>query len=259
MDRAAARFGRPAAATGAAGRAAAPHQPSRGVPPQRGARHHDPGAGPGGDGGGGRAWLATSARSWRWSSSRAMRPLVAGTYLMPSFGRYEHAADVVRRLRALDRCGRGGRVVLSRAREAPSGHSTVTRRAAAVAALRSASMASRPARTLGPRRALLAALAWALLALLSLAPVALAAGPPFGDRPRAPAPTSSTTRTSCHGSRSRRSMSSLQTLQDATGVDMVVFLQVKPASRSARRGPPRTPRRCSTHGAWAAPRVTARC
>jgi homocysteine S-methyltransferase len=31
-----------------------------------------------------------------------MRPLVAGTYLMPSFGRYEHAADVVRRLRAAD-------------------------------------------------------------------------------------------------------------------------------------------------------------
>ncbi len=29
-----------------------------------------------------------------------MRGLVAGTYLMPSFGRYEHAADVVRRLRA---------------------------------------------------------------------------------------------------------------------------------------------------------------
>src|SRR5689334_21242668 len=27
-------------------------------------------------------------------------PLVAGTYLMPSFGRYEHAAEVVRRLRA---------------------------------------------------------------------------------------------------------------------------------------------------------------
>ena len=30
-----------------------------------------------------------------------LRPLVAGTYLMPSFGRYEHAADVVRRLRAM--------------------------------------------------------------------------------------------------------------------------------------------------------------
>jgi homocysteine S-methyltransferase len=32
-----------------------------------------------------------------------MRPLVAGTYLMPSFGRYEHAADVVRQLRAVER------------------------------------------------------------------------------------------------------------------------------------------------------------
>jgi homocysteine S-methyltransferase len=29
-----------------------------------------------------------------------MRPFVAGTYLMPSFGRYEHAADVVRQIRA---------------------------------------------------------------------------------------------------------------------------------------------------------------
>jgi homocysteine S-methyltransferase len=31
-----------------------------------------------------------------------MRPFVAGTYLMPSFGRYEHAADVVRQIRATE-------------------------------------------------------------------------------------------------------------------------------------------------------------
>ena len=31
---------------------------------------------------------------------RELRPLVAGTYLMPSFGRYEHAAEIVRRLRS---------------------------------------------------------------------------------------------------------------------------------------------------------------
>ena len=30
----------------------------------------------------------------------AGRPLVAGTYIMPSFGRYEQAAELVRRLRA---------------------------------------------------------------------------------------------------------------------------------------------------------------
>ncbi|MFN8620699.1 MAG: bifunctional homocysteine S-methyltransferase/methylenetetrahydrofolate reductase [Chloroflexota bacterium] len=37
-----------------------------------------------------------------------LRPLVAGTYLMPSFGRYEHAAEIVRRLRADAPTGAGG-------------------------------------------------------------------------------------------------------------------------------------------------------
>ena len=33
------------------------------------------------------------------------RHLVAGTYLMPSFGRYEQAAELVRRIRALQPAG----------------------------------------------------------------------------------------------------------------------------------------------------------
>ena len=31
----------------------------------------------------------------------AVAPLVAGTYVMPSFGRYEQAAELVRRIRAI--------------------------------------------------------------------------------------------------------------------------------------------------------------
>ena len=37
---------------------------------------------------------------WRTRSSRRSRPRRAGTYLMPSFGRYEQAAELVRRIRA---------------------------------------------------------------------------------------------------------------------------------------------------------------
>jgi uncharacterized membrane protein YgcG len=93
-------------------------------------------------------------------------------------------------------------------------------------------MARRPARTLGPRHALLAVVAWTLLALLTLAPVALAAGPPFGDRPEG---------TGSHliddaGVLTRQAEAaldqSLQALQDATGTDVVVYLQTKPAARN---------------------------
>ncbi len=107
MERATAALGRPPAATGAAGRAAAAHvaaTPSScttrcPASPSR-TRSAPPWPRP-----------ATVARrsGWSspWSSCRASRPLVQGTYIMPSFGRYELSAELVRRLRH-DRAGDAG-------------------------------------------------------------------------------------------------------------------------------------------------------
>lgn len=75
-------------------------------------------------------------------------------------------------------------------------------------------------------------MAWTLLALLTLAPVALAAGPPFGDRPEG----SGRHLVDDAGVIARQPESaldqSLQALQDATGTDVVVYLQTKPAART---------------------------
>jgi len=93
-------------------------------------------------------------------------------------------------------------------------------------------MARRPARSLGPSRIVLAALAWSLLLLTTLAPVALAAGPPFPDR---------TTGAGSHLVDDAEVLprqpqaaldDALAALEDATGVDVVVYLQVKPAART---------------------------
>ena len=47
---------------------------------------------------------ASAARRSAWRRRcellHEMRPLVEGTYIMPSFGRYEQSAELVRRVRA---------------------------------------------------------------------------------------------------------------------------------------------------------------
>ena len=87
-----------------------------GILPLQSARHAEflhnevpgitiPDAGARGDGGGRRARAPRSASSSRSTSSTASATLVAGTYVMPSFGRYEQAAELVRRIRALQPAG----------------------------------------------------------------------------------------------------------------------------------------------------------
>ena len=93
-------------------------------------------------------------------------------------------------------------------------------------------MARRPARDLGPRRILLAALAWALLALLTLAPLSLAAGPPFDDRPTGSGAHVIDDADVLPKQPQAALDDALASLQDTTGVDIVVYLQVKPASHS---------------------------
>lgn len=93
-------------------------------------------------------------------------------------------------------------------------------------------MARRPARALGPRRTLLAVLAWVLLVLLSAAPAAFAAGPPFEDRPVGAGSHVVDDADVLARQPETALDSALASLQDATGVDVVVYLQVKPASRT---------------------------
>ena len=61
--------------------------------------HHDPRRDPGRDARGRRPRRRGRAGADAWRSSRQVDHLVAGTYIMPSFGRYEQAAELVRRLR----------------------------------------------------------------------------------------------------------------------------------------------------------------
>ena len=86
-------------AAGPARRPAAPELPPRRVPAQRGARHHDPRRDPDGDARGRRAKGAEVGLALSLSLLAEVDHLVAGTYIMPSFGRYEQAAELVRRLR----------------------------------------------------------------------------------------------------------------------------------------------------------------
>ncbi len=94
-------------------------------------------------------------------------------------------------------------------------------------------MARRSARIPGSRLAIPAILAWTLLALLSLAVGASAAGPPFGERPQGPGAHLIDDADVISRQPQAALDGSLQALQDTTGTDLVVYLQVKPASRSA--------------------------
>ncbi|MFN8620698.1 MAG: TPM domain-containing protein [Chloroflexota bacterium] len=91
-------------------------------------------------------------------------------------------------------------------------------------------MARRPAPTLGPGLRLLAVVAWTLLALLTLAPVAIAAGPPFGDRP--PGAYLVDDADVINKANEAVLNDALAQLNAATGVDVVAYLQVKPASKT---------------------------
>ena len=84
-------LGRPAAATGAAGRPAPPQLAPRRVPAQRGARHHHPRASPDGDGGGRRAGRGGGSGASQPSCWTGCARWWQGTYVMPSFGRYEQS------------------------------------------------------------------------------------------------------------------------------------------------------------------------
>jgi uncharacterized membrane protein YgcG len=92
-------------------------------------------------------------------------------------------------------------------------------------------MVRRTARS-GPARSLLAALAWTVLLLLSSVPGALAAGPPFDDRPSG----ASSHLVDDAGVIPRQTETALagalQALKDSTGVDLVAYLQVKPSART---------------------------
>lgn len=93
-------------------------------------------------------------------------------------------------------------------------------------------MVRRPARRLGPSRILLAALAWSVLLLVSLAPVMLAAGPPFGERPTGAGAHLVDDADVLPRQPQAALDSSLAAVADSTGTDIVIYLQVKPASRT---------------------------
>ena len=87
---------RPAARAGPRRRPAAGHRPARRVPAQRGARHRGPAPPPG------PGWNAPATTppggAWSWppSSAAGLREAgAAGVYVMPQFGRYDLAAEVV--------------------------------------------------------------------------------------------------------------------------------------------------------------------
>ena len=136
----------------AARRAAARVGPPRRVPAQRGPGHHDPRRDARADARRRRGRHRGRHRHGRRAAG-GRRDEVSGTYLMPSFGRYEQAAELVRRIRARHPI---------EAAAPPDRRSRIVRHA--------------PAPALAARG--LAALS-AVALVLAVAGLAVAAGPPF--------------------------------------------------------------------------------
>ena len=152
-----------------------------------------------------------------------IRGLVQGTYVMPSFGRYELSAELVRRLRPPSRpC---------RLPPAPVPDDRLT--SGAAPPMRGAVLGYAPPVMHGRRRAglhrVISAVVAGMWLLLMLAGTVLAAGPPFPDRP---ANTHILDDANVFNKPPEEGVEEgLRAVLDSRGVDVVVYTQVKGSAR----------------------------
>ena len=181
----------------------------------------------------------SSGSSCRSSCSASMLPHVDGTYVMPSFGRYELAAELVRRDPARARSTRRGPSRLTTSPAGPPARVPTAAGAAPPAPAGRRSMTRRDAAGVATRRCRQGACAALVMARRRCSscrcPRRAAEAPRFAERARGQHILDDARL--IDDADEQRLPAELQELLAETGVDLVVYTRRAAAGRLARRGP----------------------